>query len=169
MADIDSLNESHFPNGFDRWLGGYVGPATTAEAIKALSDHSGEWVIGLHAPDGELLWVKNGWDWGYVEDEDRALFVIAGTEQGSGNPAVFVDAPIALSFAKGTELIGECSLYAGGLVFKLAFGDYADHMLTVLLWHSMWHKTDSGDIAPGFGSFTASMERVESDEEAEDG
>jgi len=112
----------------------------------------------LTGPANETVWNRQGWSWDLVEDATRAVLVISLREQGAGNPALFVDAPVVLSFAKDMDLSTECSAYSGGLSFKFGFGDYAGHTLTMLHWHSLLHETDSGDVAPGLGEFKVNAE-----------
>jgi hypothetical protein len=113
-------------------LGVYIEPATTEDAIRALADHTpGEWVMELANPNGELLWRKRGWSWNLVEDNDEAMFAVALREQHGGNPSMYADAPLVLSFVKGSmEMSGDCDLYSGGLVFRFGFrrlqGPHAD-------------------------------------------
>lgn len=57
------------------------------------------------------------------------------SEMAAGNPAVFVDAPLVLSFAKDTLMTAECELYSGGVVFKPKFGDYAGRTISLIAWH----------------------------------
>jgi hypothetical protein len=147
------------PIPFSRYaeeLGVYVGPAETAEVIKALAAHTpGEWVMQLTDPDGRQVWHKSeAWSWEIVEDDERVVFTVARSEQDAGNPVVFVDAPLVLVFLKDSPLSAECSLYSGGLVFRPGFGDYDGYTLTLVAWHGVWHETESGDVAPGLGPFT---------------
>jgi hypothetical protein len=133
-------------------MGVYVGPGTAADAIKALADHTpGEWVMGLTDAEGETVWRGRGWSWEIVENDEEAVFAVGRKEQGAGNPAVYMDAPLVLSFAKEMPLEAECDLYTGGLVFRLGFGDYEGQTLTMVAWHSVLHETESGDFAPGLG------------------
>jgi hypothetical protein len=133
-------------------LGVYVGPVAIEDAIRALEGHTpGEWVMQLVSPENETLWHKTGWSWTLVESDDYAVFTVAFSEQAAGNPSLYVDAPLVLTFAKGIGGMGEIKQYVGGLVFKFGFGDYAGHTLTLLPFHAILHVTETGDIAPGFG------------------
>jgi hypothetical protein len=137
-------------------LGGYVGPVSIEELIAALDDHTpGEWVVGMNDPEGKLLWVRNGWSW-YCDDDTApsplVVFAIARNESGAGNPAIYVDAPLVLTFARETRLMSECHRYTDGLTITPQFGEYAGHTLTLVAWHAVLHATDNGDVAPGFGS-----------------
>jgi hypothetical protein len=141
----------------ESYLGTFVGSMNTAEAIKAVRDNTpGEWIVFLETPDSELLLRAHGWSWDVVEDDKQAVLVVSGTEGCAGNPVIYKDAPLVLSFVKSRDLTDQCSLYTGGLVLKSLFGDYHDHTLTLLVWHSVWHETESGDIAPGFAPFRRS-------------
>jgi hypothetical protein len=97
-----------------------------------------------------------------VEDDDTATFAISEHEQGAGNPSVYVNAPLVLSFTKRAlvpnqkevpelPMTGSCALYTGGVEFRLGFGDYAGHTLTLVVWHCVMHVTESGDLPPASG------------------
>lgn len=147
---------SEYVSQFDDALGVYVGPATFADIVSTLGDHSpGKWVMQLKGPNGEFLWHKDGWSWKVVESDEYVVFAVARSEQGAGIPSLYVDAPLVLTFLKTEdgELSAACSLYSGGLVLDLGFGDYAGHTLTLVVWHDVWHVAESGELAPGFGAF----------------
>jgi hypothetical protein len=156
---VELADEADEYDEFEEALGVYVGLATTSEAIKTLSDHTpGEWVIRLTDPDGRMLWYKHGWSWEIIEGEET-VFMVSLREQGDGNPAVSVDAPLVLSFAKDMPLSSECNQYSGGLELKLDFGDYRDHTLTLV--HGVLHPPESADVAPGLGAFAAEVRRFD--------
>jgi hypothetical protein len=92
------------------------------------------------------------------------VFAVAKTEQAAGNPAVFVDAPLVLTFTRKAKPHADFALYTGGLTIAPRFGDYAGHTLTLVVWHGVLHETESGDIAPGFGAFTAEWKPADRDE-----
>jgi len=151
-------------NEFQEALGVYVGPVGTAEAVAALAAHP-EWVALLGDESaGEIVLQGHGWNCEDDENDERFVFTLARTEQGAGNPAVYVRPKLVLSFNKSIPLTGGCDQYTGGLVFKLGFGDYKGHTLTLLAWHSVLHETESGDLAPGFGPL-ASAEIVALDDD----
>jgi hypothetical protein len=113
-------------------LGSLVRTVTTEEMVAVLAEHEGEWVAALGDPDRELLWVKSGSSHGVYEDDKRAVFTLAFREQGSGNPSMFVDAPLVLTFAKAVPLTGKCWVHDGGLIWRSRFGDYDGHTLTMV-------------------------------------
>ena len=87
-------------------------------------------------------------------EHEEAVFAITTTGDGSGNPAVNINAPIVLTFSKRLRLISPCDIYSGGLVFTLTglgFGQYEGHRLGLIAWHGVLHVTASGDVAPGLG------------------
>jgi len=133
-------------------LGGYVGPMTLDEVLAALDEHTpGEWYAEMRDPDGRQLWVKSGWSW-YGNDEgekaDVVVFAVAASEQAAGNPAVYVDAPLVLTFVRDLPMSAKCERYTNGLTLALGFGDYAMHTLSLVAWHGLLYETPSGEVAP---------------------
>lgn len=152
---------------FEEALGVYVGEATQAEVIDAIENHPlGEVVVRLTAPDGSVVWEKHGAvDQPVSDSDERCVVVIARpTEQTAGNPLVNVDPPLVLTFGKGgPEDLLTVERYSGGVRLGLRFGPFEDHALTIVFWDSIWHRTESGDIAPGFGG-DVSLERRDEEE-----
>lgn len=146
-------------------LGAYIGPATFDEIVQTLEAHS-EWVATLKDPAGAVLWRKTGWSWHSAKTDDSFIFTTAKEpEQGAGNPAVHIDAPIVLVLHRDVPLTAVCKLYSGGLIFTPGFGDYCDHTLTLVAWHSIMHVTPSGDIAPGLGGFRVEVQEMRPEDE----
>ena len=42
-------------------------------------------------------------------------------------------------------------------------GDYSGHTLTLVVWHEVLHVTPTGDVAPGFGGYAATIKKIEDD------
>ncbi len=48
--------------------------------------------------------------------------------------------------------------YSSGVRLRLGSGPLNGHTLTIAFWQSIQHETESGDVAPGLGEFSASLE-----------
>jgi hypothetical protein len=113
-------------------------------------------VARLTGPDG-LVWAKSGWSWGVLANDDHAAFMMSRDITPS-SPAMQADAfvlhfdtAMGLAADGNTTVAAECDLFTGGLTFRFGHGRLADHTLDLIVWHSVLHETDDGDLAPGLG------------------
>jgi hypothetical protein len=138
---------------FDEALGVYVGPASYDEVVKALS---GEMAVRVEPAKGEVAW-HHGWCEHYkVVDENRLLdlFVISEHQEALGVGVMHPNAFVFWLQRLTPDRRLDADLYSGGVDLRLGF----DTRITVAIWHSVQHVTETGDVAPGLGPFTARLE-----------
>jgi hypothetical protein len=146
---------------FEDALGVYVGPATFEEALGVLRDDTramGEWILQIENTEGQAIREIHLVNEYLVENDDRAVWfaVLEEAADPAGNPAIYEPVEtLILVFLKDERLgrMAKFSVYSGGLVIEPLFGRFAGHKLRLAVWHSVMHKTESGDLAPGLGGF----------------
>jgi hypothetical protein len=156
-------------DAFEEALGVYVGPATAEEVVRAITSHEGagaDILLRLTGPGGELLWHREGQLAQALTGEDEGwrktiLVVNRMHEQMAGNPLAYVEAPLVLTLWHDERFRLDADLYSAGVRVRFWFGPLVGHVLTVVLWRSVYHSTESGDLAPGLGGFDVSVSEVE--------
>lgn len=165
----------------DQWLGEQVGTATREDVLEDLRGHIyGDVVLFVEASDGTLLLSVHGTLMEGNRDPDTwetaEEFVVIGlgenpqvwhmneeTRRRFGKADIQPAATIPTIPDKGIEPYPGVDAGASGYRFDLGGGA----TIALLLWHGVLHLTASGDVAPGMGDFTATIEEVRGDEETE--
>ena len=166
--DDDDVYE-YLQDVFDEALGVYVGPASYDEVIEALTDvpPTSELIVRVETPKG-VDWRQGSPEHFVVDGEGRPqdLFLIGGGE-GMRTGRMWRDPSFAYDlqdFEKlnHDELKLDAERFSGGVRLRM----YAGCTITAVVWHPVLHETETGDVAPGMGPFTAEL-RVDEDEEPE--
>jgi hypothetical protein len=160
-----SDNDEHH---LDQFLGERVGDATREDVRTAIRDHMGEVVIQAELPgwpDGIIH--MQGWCYpadcnpATWDDDDTFVVLPHGVDaqiwqldpefrKRLGKPDIQSPPIFALPPDSDGVTIEQ---YLGGYRWRLPGGA----AVAVVLWHGIQHVTDSGDVAPGMGSFTAEV------------
>lgn len=176
MNDRANLPDNEdYVDPFEQALGVYVGEATRTEIVDAIAGHNipgASFVARLTSPSGELIWHKalgsltehiSGWtdttlsDSGGAEvDEKRTDVLVFGGEDAAHFPAwtVWTEVPLVLDLDAG-HIPQRLERFSGGV--RLTF---SGSKLTLVFWNGVLYETESGDLAPGFGPFSAGVEEV---------
>ncbi len=138
----------------------YARGMTTRE--KALHKHStGPVIERVCDKDGNVVSHRSGWTayvdaLGFHADEDgEGRWIFSGEGEG------FRFNPVRRRDEVRPAMTGELELpdgpverYVGGFAIRRDDGS----TVWIVLWHSVMHLTESGDVAPGFGNFDAEID-----------
>jgi hypothetical protein len=148
------MKDSNEFDQVDEALGVYVGPATYEDVVQTLRDTPEVAVrIDNRTSDWpqEGIVYRNGWtEYFHVVNDDgthRDVLVVYKHEQALGYGVMYEDAPLVLRLTPDVAL--DADQFTGGVRIRSEFGTVLD----IAIWHSIQHVTESGDVAPGFGSF----------------
>jgi hypothetical protein len=140
---------------FDDTRGPYIGPCTPEEALAAFTNHSSVAIIEYPehgfagSPDSETKRVA-----GYcsqIGDEDSAAFVFTEKQDiPLGCAIAYADAFVLDLTWSNEEPSWRADRYTDGLDLH-----FPGALVRVAFWHEAYHVTESGDSAPGLGSFQA--------------
>jgi hypothetical protein len=154
-------------------LGVYVEPADYEDVVQAIDAHGGELLVQLTSASGDLVWHKSGhlldhitgWSHHALSDadgdEDKAarsdVFIIGAEQRGLGSLLIYPDVTLVLDLSPRGWF--EAARYSSGVRIELNIGG----ALTIVFWHGVLHVTETGDVAPGFGDFGATVELTDED------
>jgi hypothetical protein len=148
---------------FDEAFGVYVGSATYEEVVRALRDvpAPSELVVRIdnrRSPQPqEGVVYRHGLPEHFGIDDDEwgrhDLFVLYQREQALGYGVMYRDAPFVLVLNPAYEGL-DADRFTGGVRIRSPFGTVLD----IAVWHTIGHVTETGDVAPGFGGFTVTIE-----------
>jgi hypothetical protein len=152
----------------DEARGAYVGPSDRDELVRALHNHYTGPVIEIVVKPDRAFTHRSGLvayvdALGFYADEDGPGRFVFYPETGTaGERPVFNPVRKKLeyrpqSFGDLEIPAGEIDRYVGGFAIRQPNGS----TVWLVFWHSFFHATESGDVAPGFGGFVAEVEEVE--------
>lgn len=168
----------------DQFLGDPLGDATRSEVLKALRGHiPGELVAEHENPDGTTASHVAGWLVEASRDPDTwdtaELFSVVTDSAGTywHNDDTFLDRLAAdhPAVRDGIEALKQPPLLTFGVpetgivqypgtepgTAGYRFLREDGGALAIILWHGAMHVTDSGDLAPGIGGFTTTIDEAD--------
>jgi hypothetical protein len=160
---------SELPDVFVEALGVYVGPASYDEVIEALTSVPPTSVLIAWIETVGVSECKQGRVEHYAayadEDEDHEdpldlFFLVSGRgSEGLRVGVMWRDVPFVFHLHRSPWFRAE--RFSGGVRLH----PYEGATITIAVWHSIQHVTDDGDVVPGFGPFTASLEDEDEEED----
>jgi hypothetical protein len=174
MTPLEEYDAEHEYDRFTEELGDILdlGVVTRDEIVSALREHStGPVIRRVTAPDWTIVSQEHGWvEWvdalGFYADEDgEGRLVFADATQGKEG---VVWNPIRKRHEYKPKATGDVEIpegqirrHVGGFSIVTPSGE----IVWLCLWHEIQHVTESGDVAPGFGSVEIELATREFDDD----